>query len=65
MTLEGTARAGGLSNRIDVEYDTRHFGPIRAFGIGVEKPQIGDEVLLVVPRQRSGCRGSVSNFWSQ
>ncbi len=58
MALEGAPRAGGFPDRINLEHDPRDLGPIRPFGIGVEKPQIGDEVFLVVARQRVGCRAA-------
>ncbi len=65
MALEGLPRTGGLLRRIDMENDPGDLGPIRPFGIGIEKPQIGDEVLLVVARQRIGRRRRVLYSWGQ
>jgi len=30
-----------------MEHKPRHLAPIRAFRVGIEQPQIGDDVLLV------------------
>ena len=65
MALPGKPCAGGLVGRIDLKNDPRDLDPIRAFGIGIEKPQISDEVLLVIARQRVRRRGSVGNFWGE
>ncbi len=54
-----------LVRRIDLQNDSRDFGPIGAFGLSVEKPQVADEVLLVIRRQRLGGRGSVGVFWGE
>jgi hypothetical protein len=65
MALKGLPRKGGLFRRIDLKNDPRNLGPIRAFRIGIEKPQISDEVLLVIARQRVSRGGSVGNFWGE
>lgn len=62
MALKGSSRAGWLLRRIDLKNDPRDLGPIRAFGIGIEKPQIGDEMLLIIGRQRASRGGSVGDF---
>ena len=56
---------GGLLLRIDLKNDPRNLGPIRALGIGIKKPQISDEVLLVITRQRVSRGRSVGNFWGE
>jgi hypothetical protein len=65
MALPGTPRAGGLLLRIDLKNDPRDLGPTRAFGIGIKKPQISDEVLLVIARQSVSRGGSIGNFWGE
>ncbi len=57
--------AGGLVRRIDLKNDPRNLDPICALGIGIKKPQISDEVLFVVARQRVSRGGSVGNFWGE
>ena len=52
-----------LTNWIDVQHDLRHFAPIGAFGVGVEQPQIGNKVLLVVGRQRGVGRRDIGDIW--
>jgi hypothetical protein len=63
VAFESLTRAGGLSRGIDLKDDPRDLGPIGPFRIGVEKPEISDEVRLVVTRQTVGCGGSVGDFW--
>jgi len=65
MALKGLPRPGGLLRRIDLKNDPRNLSSIGPFGIGIEKPQIGDEVLLVIARQRVSRRGSVGNYWGE
>jgi len=62
MTVKDLPRAGRLLGRIDVENDPPHFGPIGVFAIGVEKPQIGNDMFFVIARQRIGCRGGIGDF---
>ena len=57
--------AFGFLRRIDLQNDSGDLRPISAFGVRVEKPQIADEVLLVIRRQRLGGRGSVGEFWGE
>ena len=63
MALMGAARAFRLTIWIDVQYDLRNFAPISAFGVGVEQPQIGDQVLFIVRRQRRIGRRDISDIW--
>ena len=65
MAFPGAPRAGGLSRWIDLKNNPSDLGPIRAFSLGVEKPQIGDDVVLVIPCQRVGCGGGVVDFWGE
>jgi hypothetical protein len=62
MALEGSPCAGGLLPRIDLKYDPRDLGPIRALGIGVEKTEIGEEVGLVISGQCVGAWSEVGNI---
>jgi hypothetical protein len=48
MTLPGPPRPIGFTGRIDVQHDAGHFGPIRAFGVGIEQTQIRDEMFVVI-----------------
>ena len=52
----------GIVRRIEMQNDPGDFPPIRAFRIGIEKAQIGDEVLLVVAGEDIGCRSSI-RYW--
>jgi hypothetical protein len=62
VTLPGASRALGLLCRIDVQDDTRNLGPIRTLSLGVEEPQIGNEMLLIVTGQNVGLGGLVGNW---
>lgn len=55
----------GLLLRIELKNDPRDLGPIRALSLGIKKPQISDEVLFVITRQRVSCGRSVGNFWGE
>src|SRR5262245_29216136 len=48
VALPGAPRPVGLLRWIDVQHYARHLGPIRTLGVGVEEPEIGDQVLLVI-----------------
>ena len=48
--------------RIQVQNDPGDLPPIRAFRIGIEKAQIGDEVLLVVAGE-DAAGGSSVRYW--
>ena len=65
MAFPCLSSTGGLLLRIDLKNDPRDLGPIRALGVGIKKPQIGDEVLLVIARQRVSRRGCVGKFWGE
>ena len=45
--------------RITVQYDLRHFLPVRIFGLGVEKAHIGHEMPLVIGGDLVSCRRDV------
>lgn len=62
MALPRPPRAIGLLHRIDPQNDPHDLDPIGAFGFSVQKPQVADEVLFVVVRQRIGCRGEIGKF---
>lgn len=57
MAFPYPPRAFGFLHWIDLQNDSRDLGPICSFGVRVEKPQVADEMLLVVRRQRLGDRG--------
>jgi hypothetical protein len=59
MTLPGAPRPIGFTGRIDVQHDAGHFGPIRAFGVGIEQTQIRDEMFVVI-----SVRPSAAGAWS-
>jgi len=48
MTLPGAPRPIAFSGRIDVQHDAGHFGPIRAFELGIDETQIRDEMFVVI-----------------
>ncbi len=52
----------GIVRRIEMQNDPGDLPPIRAFRIGIEKAQIGDEVLLVVAGEDIGRRSSI-RYW--
>ena len=52
----------GFLRRIDVQDDTRDFGPIRTFGVGIEEAEIGNKMLLVVGSQNLSLWGLVGNW---
>jgi hypothetical protein len=63
MGVEGALRASRLTNWIDVQHNLRNFAPIGVLGISIEQPQIGNEVLLVVGRQRGVGRRDIGDIW--
>ena len=52
----------GIVRGIEMQNDPRNLAPISAFRIGIEEPQIGDEVLFVVAGEDAAGRSSVS-YW--
>jgi hypothetical protein len=62
MTLEGCPRALRMSVRIDVEDDASHLPPIGIVSVGIQQPEIGDDMLLVIVRQHGGIRCQVRNI---
>ena len=63
MGVEGTLRASRLTDWIDVQHDLRDFMPVGALGVGIEQPQIGNKVLLVVGRQPGVGRRDIGDIW--
>jgi hypothetical protein len=57
MALPGVARPFGLACSINVQYPRRHFGPISALRVSIQKSLISDIVFLVVGREKMilGC----------
>ncbi len=51
-----------IVRRIEMQNDPRDLPPIRAFRIGIEKAQIGDEVLLVIAGEDVGRRSSIRHW---
>jgi hypothetical protein len=48
MALPSAPRPLGFTNRIYVQDDARHFGPIRTFCVGIKQAQIGHEMFFVI-----------------
>jgi hypothetical protein len=61
VALPGTPRALVLLQWIDVQHYSCHLGPIRALGVGVEEPEIGDQVFLVVSSENVSLRSLIIN----
>ena len=52
-----------LPLRIDVKHDAGDFAPIRPFGFRIEQPQIGHEMLFIIPCQNGIAWSIVRNRW--
>jgi hypothetical protein len=63
MALPGPFCPVWLSLGIDVKHDTGDFAPIRPFGFRIEQPQIGHEVLFIIPCQNGIAWSAVRNRW--
>src|SRR6266480_503460 len=63
MTVERTASAIRLADRIDMQHDARDFPPVGTVSVGVEEPQIGDHVLLVVGCQHRLAGSQIGDIW--
>ena len=61
VTFPSSARARGLGRGIDVQHQPRYPGPIGAFGFGIKKPKVGDEMVLVVGSQGLGVRSKIGD----
>jgi hypothetical protein len=48
--------------RIDVQHDSRDFFPIGTCGVGIEQPEVGDYVLLIINSKLVGYRRLVGNI---
>ena len=59
----GPDRAGAvfIIRSVDMENDPCDLSPIGALGLGIQKAEVGDEVLLVIGRQDAAGRGSSGN----
>src|ERR1700721_3924343 len=62
MTLEPKSGPIAFPSRIDVQYDLGNFAPVGTLGVSIEQPQISDQVLFVVTRQRRADRPGVRNI---
>jgi hypothetical protein len=62
MALERFARALRIAFGIDVKNDSCNFPPVRLASVGIEQPEIGDDVLLVIGRQHGINRCQVRNI---
>ena len=65
MTFPGALRPIGFTGRIDVQHDAGYFGPIRAFGLGIDETQIRDEMFVVIVGQTVGRWCLVGNGGSR
>ena len=63
MALPGPFCPVRLPLGIDVKHDTGDFAPIRPFGFRIEQPQIGHEVLFIIPCQNGIAWSAVRNRW--
>ena len=62
MAIERTTRLVRLARRIDMENDTRHLPLVRGLPVGIEQPQIGDYMFIVVRRGHPFYRGGMGNI---
>jgi len=53
VRVPGSPRAIRLASRINVEDDLGNLPPVGSSGFRIEQTEVGDEVLLVVPREDS------------
>ena len=56
MAVECMSRAHWFGFRIDVKHEARHFSPVSLLCVRIKQTQIGDDVLLVIGRQRQFAR---------
>ena len=63
MALPGPFCPVRLPLGIDVKHNASDFAPIRPFGFRIEQPQIGHEVLLIIPCQNGIAWSAVRNRW--
>ena len=61
VAIERSSRTSRLKFRIKVEHKSGDLAPIRTLAVGIEQPQIGDDVLLVVGRQGRIGRRQIGN----
>jgi hypothetical protein len=52
VALERQPRAVGFGVWVDAQHDPRDITPVRTFIVGVEQPEVGDDVLFVVCGER-------------
>ena len=48
MTVECMSCAIGLAIGINMQHDPRNLPPVGTFGVGIEQPQIGHQMVLIV-----------------
>ena len=65
MAFKNMPSPGRFLRRINLQNDPCNFRPIRTLGIGIEEPQISDEVLLIIPRQCVNERRRISYCWGE
>jgi hypothetical protein len=62
MALESNPSTLRFARRINMKNDARHLTPVGVVRLGVEKPRIGDSVLLIVGCQGGFVRRCICNF---
>jgi hypothetical protein len=65
MALPGAPRPIGFTGWIDVQHNAGHFGPIRAFGVGVEETQIRHEMFMYDTVTMFGATSKEVFHWSK
>ena len=65
MAVKGASRSLRTPVGIDVEDDARDLLPISIRSVGIQQPEIGDDMLLVIGRQHGVIRRQVRNIWVQ
>jgi hypothetical protein len=62
MAIEGATCALRVAFGIDVKNDSGNFPPIGTVCLGIQEPEIGDDMLLVIGRQHGIIRCQVRNI---
>src|ERR1700726_1746583 len=62
MALKSNPSTLRFARRINMKNDARHLTPVGVVRLGVEKPRIGDSVLLIVGCQGGFVRRRICNF---
>lgn len=63
MTLVCITRTARLAIRIDVQDYSGYFPPVRAFAVGVKKPCIRDDMLLVIGHWHRIFWSKIGDIW--